>query len=558
MNEFSLYDRIINGDLRPHLEQYKNESGLKNIENEFYSLQVKIQNGVPDDFLDKLPLDFLGVKDGDKLELKVDTDEERPKITLTILPNEEGTLINIDIPPPPDAKAEIYLRIIKDEYNRIKISAHKELSNVMDSTELSFYAKRNIQMAKTLAKSAFSLEKKLRLNGIDDWDNSNTYITYVIRTYLIYLIHELQNLFSIIANVNIQTEAELEDELYEGYRSKMTARIDQLNHNLNKRYLQKLYVELGKNPTFEKKWSFFETKIQEINEKIEGAQKTSYAPAYLLKNKKLLLLELGHILSAHYFDTLINNAHIVDLLTKYQNTIQTIVKLKMRTSSLEFEALQTVDFFSKIQLQIDAWKEVITSSYIAPNKDNILSDLVSSLLTIQARKHLGFKEDHWNDYITDLLRAKKYAVTDQTRSGISGTSKSKEYQSGELDIAIRDIHNGGIIKTIIETLNANSCGDNETIIKNHIYKLLNRYDTAGNDENFIVILSKSANFSVFWETYRSYVKRIVFNNEAEIQEIIPEFSKADLKTGVMHLTRHSKQIRLYHLVLNMYIKPKNE
>jgi hypothetical protein len=83
------------------------------------------------------------------VEIVLNMDGEVPRISITVLPNEnEEELINIDIPPPPDAKADLFLRIIEDEYERIKTSSFKQFEQSENPQEISFYATQNIQIAK--------------------------------------------------------------------------------------------------------------------------------------------------------------------------------------------------------------------------------------------------------------------------------------------------------------------------------------------------------------------------------------------------------------------------
>ena len=127
MSEFDIYKRIIEGDLRPHL---KANSSPEKIEKEFYSLEFT-NTGNPDDFLkniEKLTTEFHGIQKGDEIRIELPESDEPPKITIQKVQNDsEEELINLDIPPAPDEKSDIYLRLIEDEYCRIKSSLVKNL-----------------------------------------------------------------------------------------------------------------------------------------------------------------------------------------------------------------------------------------------------------------------------------------------------------------------------------------------------------------------------------------------------------------------------------------------
>jgi hypothetical protein len=407
-------------------------------------------------------------------------------------------------------------------------------------------------LPKKIAHEAFLLGKKLQKEGVDDWHNPNVFVVDALKRYLIYLINDIQILFHPISNLKIQSEGELEDELFDGYYSKMQASVSSMSKQFNTRFIDKLYRELGEHATLLQKRDFFLQKLKDqLGQISERQKKNGYAYAHDHEMKQLYERELGKILSEYYTGVLLNNRSIIGLLEKYEYALETVTALKLDADSHENKALKVSGFFEKIQLQIDTWKELINLSYTAPAKENILLDLQSTLITIQARKHLNLQEDQWNDYICDLLRAQKYYVADQSRNGSSG-GHLKNTHSGELDITIRDIQKNGIIKTIIETVQINSCGDNETIIKNHINKLLTRYDSAGNEDSYLIILSHAKNFAKIWETYKSYVSRIVFHSNLQITELKCEPLKTDIKLGITELKRSEHPIRLYHLFVNMY------
>jgi hypothetical protein len=64
MNEFKLYDRIVNGDLRPHLKPYNSEEGLQKLKEDFYSFVGTVNETFHENILSYFPKDFLGLKEG--------------------------------------------------------------------------------------------------------------------------------------------------------------------------------------------------------------------------------------------------------------------------------------------------------------------------------------------------------------------------------------------------------------------------------------------------------------------------------------------------------------
>jgi len=554
MNEFKLFDRIINGDLRPHLKVYDNEEGLKNLEKEIFSTEITVTKDFPDNLLQNFPKFAFGLKDGDEVELILDQEGETPRLTIRGVPNEgKEDLINIDIPPPPDAKSELFLTIITLEFERIKKAITKQFEDAGDQQAISFYATRNIQLAKKIARDAFLLKKKLQHKENDDWDNPNVFIIEAAKKHLVYLITELQILFHPINNSAIQYEGELEDELFEGHHSSLMAKVNSMSREINEKHIEKLYNELGVDPTLHQKRDLFLKKLTEQLGRMKAFQKErGFTNGHDQDMKRLYEKELGKILAELYTQEVFNPA-VTGLLEKYEHGLQLITALRLDGHSMEYNALTNTDFFNRIQYQLDTWKELIHLSYSAPVKENICKDLQNTLITIQSRKHLALSEDQWNDYMCDLLRAQKYYIADQSRNGRSGSRNKTKIQSGELDITIRDMANNGNIKTIIETVKISSCGSKDSTIKDHIEKLLTRYDTSGNEESFIVILSYSRQFLKTWNAYKKYVTEIVFQNSNGITDLKTGSGKSDLKVGYSTMDRFGKSIRLYHLFLNMHI-----
>lgn len=553
MTEFNLYNRISNGDLRPNLEEFQTEKGLDSLEREFYSKSVTITNENIDSIFSAFQSDFHGFKDGDKIIAEFNEDDENPKITFEKIANpDEEELINIGIPPPIDRKTEIFHRIIEDEYNRIKITFSKKLEQSNDFNELKTFALRHIQIAKKLAKDSHLLEKKLKKEKLDDWSNPNTLVLYSLKRHLLYSILTIQELFEPIIGIKLQNEYELEDELFEMYYSKMKSRSKIIHKSLNKRHLDKLYDEIGSNPTFEKKKEFFLNKLENQIKIIEEASQSKYGIIkFQIDSKILYQKELGKILDEYYTDLLIKNTTEIGVLRKYEKVLKTITELKVKSNSLETISLKETDFFERIEIELNSLKELIDISGTLLISENILKDLISFLIILQSRKYLNLKEDQWNDYLSDLLRAKQYYVSDQSRNGRSGTENQNNYNSGELDISIRDLNNNGVIKTIIETLQITSCGEKNKIISTHINKLLNRYDTSGNKENFIIILAKANDFNKLWENYIKYINNLNFlDNSIQVIENI-DYSKSDIRIARNNIIREGKELKLYHLFVNM-------
>ena len=137
----------------------------------------------------------LHVKPGDTLS--IDIEEVDGKLMGEMANETEEQLeelFDIDIPPPPDLKAEYFLALIEMEYEKIEQRAKNILKTALEETQVSLYANKNIQRLKEIAGQAHILSKKLPHEGRDSLDDPDGYIIYVLKTYLIRTIVFYQRL----------------------------------------------------------------------------------------------------------------------------------------------------------------------------------------------------------------------------------------------------------------------------------------------------------------------------------------------------------------------------
>lgn len=184
--------------------------------------------------------------------------------------------------------------------------------------------------------------------------------------------------------------------------------------------------------------------------------------------------------------------------------------------------------------------------------DNILNDLIEVSSRMLERKHQVKIEDLINDSLVDLLRTKGHNITDQTRSGIS----SKGVGAGEIDIMIR--RDNGIPVTIIECFRLDSCGQKNTIVAEHMNKLLSKYDTHELKRKFVIIFGEAARFDNLWISYSDYIRNL--DNKAEYGEKYPLSgftvrddlcSFANMKIGMSRHENNGETLEVVHLMLNM-------
>lgn len=169
------------------------------------------------------------------------------------------------------------------------------------------------------------------------------------------------------------------------------------------------------------------------------------------------------------------------------------------------------------------------------------------------RKYQDKIENLHNDFFVDKLRD-SHIVTDQTRSGRSSSGND----AGELDIMIRK--ENGTPVSIIEAFRLDSCGGQNSVIASHINKLLHDYDTAGHEENYILVYAEASNFSKLWDNYLEYVKNLnskkefIGNNKLEsFEDTGKEFSlKTDIRVGLAKHKREDYLVKIYHVFMNLY------
>ncbi len=164
--------------------------------------------------------------------------------------------------------------------------------------------------------------------------------------------------------------------------------------------------------------------------------------------------------------------------------------------------------------------------------EKLKNDLIEICLhETENRKTLStFSEDEMNDrFRTDLL-VKGYFIADQSRGGESESSKSV----GERDIVIRN-KESGIVETVLEAFNLENL--DTTIIEKHYQKLILKYDTTGNKQNFILVYSKAKDFNSLWDRYKD-----------EYIETEEDTQKDNLKIG---FTKEGN-MTIVHLFINFY------
>lgn len=181
-------------------------------------------------------------------------------------------------------------------------------------------------------------------------------------------------------------------------------------------------------------------------------------------------------------------------------------------------------------------------------EQNLLEEIITQLIVLQEDRFIYDKtEPEKNKELRKLLRARGLLASEEVKQGRSGSEKKKNFQHGNLDIAIYDSENRQTLKSIVEALELKNI--HKKTIKKHIHKLLHRYDTVGNGDNFVIVYSKSDKFTELWENYKNFVNHKIFPEEKEIVEL--EMSKARIKGGKNYYSVNNRKLCLYHLFVDM-------
>jgi hypothetical protein len=217
---FDLFNRIINGNLRPFLKDFDTDEKVKKIYDDAKVIQKGIFSGKVD-FFETIDLVENGFKDGDEFVIEI-TDQEDGTIQAIIKNLTEENLeelIDIDIPPPPNLKGEYFEFIVEREYKSLVIRIDNYLHHTSIESELKLFANKNIQLLKKLAEDAHRLKKKLYKEDLDDLDNPDTYVIYLLKTYILRLILLIQKRFEPFLTIPAQSETALRIELYEYHKT---------------------------------------------------------------------------------------------------------------------------------------------------------------------------------------------------------------------------------------------------------------------------------------------------------------------------------------------------
>jgi hypothetical protein len=228
--DVTFFESIISGHLRPFLPLYDSSDELQNlltikVEDKFdiEELQKWNQNGcIPKEILEKF-----NVIDGDNISITINEQNNTLLITFSKPEDTFDLLFDIDIPDPPDEKAQAFLNLIELEFDLMKRKAQKALDLSISSSELALYAIKNFQRLKEIAPRVETLYRKLYSKNNNFLVDSNLYIIYITKEYIIRAIMFYQQMFFPLLNCSKEDYSSFRSSLYGEIRSEFITK-----HNL--------------------------------------------------------------------------------------------------------------------------------------------------------------------------------------------------------------------------------------------------------------------------------------------------------------------------------------
>lgn len=176
--------------------------------------------------------------------------------------------------------------------------------------------------------------------------------------------------------------------------------------------------------------------------------------------------------------------------------------------------------------------------------EKLTNDLLEDCVKLQGNTLLKLqgRENDRNTYIRDLLKARKYHVSDQTLNGTAPGGKS----AGELDLLIENVQHQPF--AVLEALNMNSLM--EAYLTEHINKLYD-YDTWGLACNYLLVYAEVKDFAGFCRKYQSFISK--FEYPYPLLKVTPGDASgyADIRVFETLLSRNERDTRIIHIIVKI-------
>ena len=378
-NLLDIFHKMIKGNLKPHLINEDNLSAINDLLKTAFYFDEKCETLKTDDKYWSLT-----TESGQLFEVSLDPDNPDNN-TIKLSPDESlETLINLNIPPPPDEKSEAFLNLIERENILIKATASSFLKDSNSTEENKLFALKNIQLLKELAEQLHLYIKKLGgEHGNLFITDANHFISYVLKYYLIDTIQFFQQTFQPFTNKDVESSTNLKlilfHESFPRYPElsilKLLPKEKEFNdfkEELKKSRIENLNTKKQDISIGEKLFNFYKVKDKDLNQEL---QLINYNETLLFWNNLLITNKLKTIIVDKY----VNEPEIEKMLIPLLKG-----EIKLLEKQVEFESPE---------------------SRIDTKKDNIPSNIKSK------EKPIQLNEDDITLYQKNLSIIEDYAIS---------------------------------------------------------------------------------------------------------------------------------------------------
>lgn len=204
-----IFGELIKGRFQPSQAKFSNPEELKNLVAEAQTNTVTVlpAGKDPDEYIAETDFLAFGFKEEADFDV-IQKDLGSGRTAIIVVPTRiyEGCEV-LDIPAYTSFKVNIFLELIMDEFERVKIRAEKKLENTDDRRVLAVYAEKHIAKLKKLFYDA-----KVLLNGNHHRDD--IYILLSLSMVLIRTILFYQKMFKQFLATPPDNQEQLKSELF--------------------------------------------------------------------------------------------------------------------------------------------------------------------------------------------------------------------------------------------------------------------------------------------------------------------------------------------------------
>jgi hypothetical protein len=404
------------------------------------------------------------------------------------------------------------IQYFKDSDNSIENRIDAKYYRIISSVLLDFLQLKTANIDNQLNQLSEILKRKC-LNSFEFKENMMDISFYRMLTSISNIIKE-----------NPVNWTEYPTEFNKLYQCYADVKNQEIKNRLNKSELSRAFIEMSEETFIEPYFALnFRSQIVKIDNCIQKQPKDSSLYDFLTYIKKLAGSN--------------NLKKKVDTETVEQTLKKIFPKLSKATIEKTSSKIKDPTSITEIVHAID---ELNT-----PSIDKFIDSLVMACVKLQGDRIYKFsnkkiEENDRNKFIGQLLDSAGYRAKDQPLWGESPGGK----KDGEIDLMFHDSR--GLPFAIIEALNWGTV----KYLKTHIDKLFNNYDTAGLENNFIVVYANVKKFEALCKKYINHVSQHNYKyNFTSINEVT-DYRFSDLKIYKAEHIRQGSKVFLYHVIIN--------